>query len=375
MTNWSDPLAELSDIPTDFAHAGGEAMFARHGQEYVIHVRNVPGVGFCIDRINDDDLGNAPIPISRFVQQELLKLPRLARQIQRALDASRKLRPTPYIDGPAHAMVGGKTVQWSEARQELQRVIAEFEPGATRLVQLVARAGQGKTVLLEEIAVNCAQAYRPDPSPSPLVLVVDLLGRYVGSIDDAIAGALNNTYLSPGMSQRDVVYCMQQNWLVLALDGFDELAARIGARDAFLRISDLVDQLKASGTVVLSARDSFFELHRISASIRTYLQPKNGTYDTWEIVLDKWSRKQGVEVFRGINSGDPDGAFTQLLNAFSNDEDLVLQPFFLTRLAQLWMNGERFEAAKGLPEGLGRFKYVIEAFVSREVQRRCPVAC
>src|SRR5207244_1754248 len=115
----------------------------------------------------------------------------------------------------------GKAVQvWPDSAEGLRQHLNEKEAGTTRFVQLMAPAGQGKTVLLEQIALENARTYQPDEYPVPLLLPVDLLGRYVGTIDDAIAGSLNNTYTFPSLTQRDVVECIRHGWLILALDGF-----------------------------------------------------------------------------------------------------------------------------------------------------------
>jgi len=365
MPEWIDTLKELSDDPENFEFEGGLASLSRHGTDYLLELKTIPGAGVCVMRVNDNPQEH-PTPIDLFVQQHFLELPRLARQIQRTLDAARKLRPAVFVDGPARLNQGKEEINWPHAWQGMNTFLAEAEPGSTRLVQLMAAAGQGKTVLLEELAAIAAQGYRPESFPRPLVLVVDLLGRYVGNIDDAIAGSLNNTYLFPSLTQKDVMFCIRRQWLQLALDGFDELVARIGARDAFLRISDLVDQLGGSGSIILSARESFFELYQITASIRTYLQPKVGTYATAVVTLMPWSEPQGREVFTGLRSKDPLKDLTDLISAFDNDTKLVLQPFFLTRLAELWVKGERFPGARGQPSELARTRFIIESFVGRE---------
>ncbi|HSE59336.1 MAG TPA: hypothetical protein VLA99_11590, partial [Nitrospiraceae bacterium] len=242
--------------------------------------------------------------------------------------------------------------------------------GTTTVIQLMAPAGQGKTVLLEETALQFARSYTPEIYPTPMLLTVDLLGRYVGTVDDAIAGSLNNTYTFPGLTQRDVVQCIRRRWLILALDGFDELVARVGVRDSFQRITELLDQLRGAGTIILSARESFFELFQITAAIRSYLQPKQGSYTTTEIRLLPWNTTQGEAVFQSLGSIDPKTDLKALMQTFDGDTDIVLHPFFLTRLANLWTKGERFQAVGKEPDTLARTKYVIETFIDRESREK-----
>jgi len=365
MDEWDSVLKELADDPSDYQREGGLVVISRQGTEHELTLKHVAGLGMAVAR-RDNGGAETFVPISTFVQRDLLALPRLARQITKVLDRSTAGRPTLYVESSADAAVGTARTRWEAVSTALGASLTQTEPGATTIVQLMAAAGQGKTVLLERLAQRSALAYQPDEHPVPLILPVDLLGRYVGTIDDAIAGSLNNTYFFPGLSQRDVALCVRKHWLVLALDGFDELVARIGSRDAFLRITELLDQLQRDGAIVLSARETFFELYQITTAIRSYLQPKTGSYVSFSVRLAPWSRSQGIEVFTLLRSKSPAADLDELLSAFGGDEDIVLHPFFLTRLAELWQKGERFLGAGGKNDRLARTEYVIDTFIGRE---------
>ncbi len=372
MNEWDALLRQLSDDPDeDYEREGGTVILVRQGQQHLLNLKTVPGIGVAVevhDSANEVEL----IPVARYVQKELLGLPRLAGQIIRTLEkkvSDPHERPTPFVQGPAECLrYDGKEQQtWPVALNGLRDHLNEKEAGTTRFVLLMAPAGQGKTVLLEQIALDNARAYQPDSFPVPLLLPVDLLGRFVGSIADAIAGSLNNTYTFPSLTQRDVIECIRYGWLILALDGFDELVARVGPRDAFLAISNLLEQLAGSGAIVVSARETFFDLYQITAAIRTYLQPKGqGNYDISSVKLLPWAQQQGIKVFQNIGSTTPEADVDALYSVFERDDEIVFQPFFLTRLAKLWQEGERFGGAGALTGNLERIHYVIETFIQRE---------
>jgi hypothetical protein len=363
---WDKVLSLLADDPADYEREGNVATFVRQGRESLLSFREVPTAGLCIQKDGPPASGGNTIPVATFIQRDLLGLPRLAAQLVRTLERGQQGRPGRFVEGPA-SFLGEKDLEhWAKCGLELRKFLVQAEAGTTRVLQLMAPAGQGKTMLLENVAISLARAYQPDPFPTPILLPVDLLGRYVGTIDDAIAGSLNNTYLFPGLTQRDVNLAVQHRWLILALDGFDELVARVGVRDAFRRITDLLDQLDGSGTVILSARGSFFDLFQISSAIRTYLQPRRGAYTTATLQLLGWNDEQGVEFFDGLGSPSPEQDLRGLLAAFEQDREIVLQPFFLSRLAKLWSKGERFDGAGGLPSPIARAKFVIERFIERE---------
>jgi hypothetical protein len=233
-------LKDLSDDPSEYLREGGQVLMTRQGKEHAFTLNDSPGVGIVVqDPEKSEPQQN--IPLLRYVQQELLQLPRLASQIVKTIDRASSKRPTQYIEGSAEVTTGTSTQRWDETSSSFRKFLGEQELGTTRLIQLMAGAGQGKTVLLEQLAREPAASYQPDSYPAPFLLTVDLLGRYVGSVDDAIAGSLNNTYMFPSLTQRDVALCVrnrhqQRGGYLLTPKGAGIVAAACHEPDALRRI-------------------------------------------------------------------------------------------------------------------------------------------
>lgn len=368
MKEW-DPIFEaIADDPDDFERTGGTIALRRNGKDCVFTTVVVPQHGICVDEGE-----GKRTPLAAYIQRELLAIPHLQTQIVRTIERRRKEEKRSfYIEGSAeHEDPSSRRSQWEATSGQLMERLRVPEAGATHLIRLMAPAGVGKTSLLEECALLMAQQFIPGANPNPLLLHVDLLGRSVGTIEDAIAGSLNNQYSFAGLFQRQLEVCISQRWLVLALDGFDELVARVGVRDAFLRLSELIDRLDQAGTVIISARESFFDLHEIGAGMRSYLLAKGGSFTTSIVRLKSWTQNEATQVFSRVGSTSPAADFADLKQAFAGDEGIVCHPFFLTRLASLWQTGERFTSApKGRDAKLDRARYVIEAFVARETETK-----
>jgi len=353
-------LSALADRPSDVIYDEGTVLLRRHGEEFELSLREVTGIGLAI--VTGD---NEYEPVEAFCQKTFLGLQSIARNITERLEAEKKSRPGGFVEVEARLAHDETQENWEKASENFGGFLLTSKFGSTTLVELTARAGQGKTVLLSELALKFARQFSPTQSPVPILLPVDLLGRFVGSIDDAIAGELANRYLCPRLTQRDVIECLKRRWLILALDGFDELASRIGVREAFLRIGELGEQLEGKGTVIIAARDSFFEQFQVETAMAKYLQPRKGSYSRAFVELRPWSEKQGWSVFRSLGTEEPEAELKALVNTFRGDRELVFHPFFLTRLAALWKQGERFEEA-GVPGSLARTKYIVEKFIERE---------
>lgn len=185
-----DMLKELADSPNDYERQGGTVLFVRHGREYSLTLKDIAGLGLTVEMKNASGSGVEYEPLMVYIQKQILDLPRLSRLITKAIESSLRNRPGRYVDGPGQFDTGSTSVRWESVKPEFEKYLKISEPGTTKLIQLMAPAGQGKTMLIEQAALEFSKDYRPDVNPSPLVLPVDLLGRYVGNVDDAIAGSL-----------------------------------------------------------------------------------------------------------------------------------------------------------------------------------------
>ena len=367
---WKTSLQVLADSPDEFEDSGGAVTFTRQGQEIALTLRDIPGIGTAVIPKT-----GSPIPIAQYIQRDLLKLHILAGQINKSIEGaiSGSKTPTFFIEVPSNATNSeSRKIAWAATSFELERELTSPPSESTQIIELMAPAGFGKSFLLSHLAKNLATRYLPQDHPTPILLPVDLLGRHIGTLEDAIAGSLNNTYRFPGLSQTDVALCVRQRWLVLAFDGFDELVGRVGVRDAFNKLSQFVDQLEGCGSVIISARDGYFAQHEIMTGMNSYFMPSKGSHSTLEVALDYWTEKQGLEVFRRLGSPDPQKALNELLAEFDDDHTIVYHPYFLTNLAQLKINGQvPTEKLKSTNAGDARTKYLIELIIeNRETDRK-----
>lgn len=349
-------LKQFCDNPEEYERAGEVVQFIRRGRERVARLSRQAGVGVCIQ---DEDDEEVLLPVPVYIQRRLLDLPGLAKQIVRSLRDNPEIS-SHFIHGPAQ--LDGADVN---ATESLRGALMNPPIDATKIVLIMARAGQGKTVLLQNLALKQATDYTPESSPIPLLLNVDLVGRYVGTVVDAIAGTLNKSLMFP-MTHRDVMACIRMGWMGITLDGFDELTARIGPRDAFLRITELVTELQGQGVVFLSARDAFFEQYRIVHAIRSYLNPRSGNYDSSILKLGDWTEIQALELFTRLSVPSAREALSHIFGRFPGASDIVLQPFFLSRLAKLWLQGESFGDLSSGADEHTRVKFAIDAMLQRE---------
>jgi uncharacterized protein YjbI with pentapeptide repeats len=355
-------LSSAADSPDEYQRQGNVFELTRSGTEFPGELINRSELGVLVKEPSGEQT-----ELLVYLQKRLFRLDFLASQILKRLTEFEKGRVVPFIDSPAEITKPGRKPELvGEVYSHIRAEMLSTEFGATKLVTLMAPAGQGKTVLIQKTAIESVIEYSPTSNPMPIVLPVDLLGRNVGNIDDAIAGSLNNTYSVPLLRQRDVLTCLKRGWLALALDGFDELVARVGVSDAFTHVSNLVDDLEGAGIVLLSGRKSFFDTFEILQALGRFLRPIDGSYSTVGVQLLPWQETQALQVFDKLGFSDSKGEIDSLLKQFSGDTTIVFHPFFLTQLAKTMKEGFTVASSVG-NDSLGRAKWVIETFLRREL--------
>lgn len=361
-------IKAVADQPDDIIEDGQSIFFSRYGHDYVLETTYYAEHGLCARVGGDSD--TAYRPFASVIQQDILNLPILAQQVDkhftRIFSKLRDETSIGFIDGPAHwTDVDGNRKETPESLQFLvDSLDVKERPWSTRIIHLTAPAGFGKTILLNQAARTAANRYQPDPSPHPIIFPVDLLGRYIGTIDDAIAGSLNNTYRFPQLSQKDIAECVRRGWIILALDGFDELVARIGGRNAFGRLTELVDELAGDGNLILSARKSFFQLYQTVAATKSYLVPSEGGFYTEELELQEWGITQLREVCNAAGIESPDIA-ERIADQYP--QEIWSQPFFATRIVGL---SDSSESDGEEIAGSGSATVLLERLIEREAREK-----
>jgi|GEM_PF-3831109 len=134
---------------------------------------------------------------------------------------------------------------------------------ATQIVTLMGEAGAGKTHSLLRFALQSLSA--PDEGESPLVLYVSSSGKTANSLETLINDRVAETRL---IDRYGVLALCRAGLLILVVDGFDELLGFRSYDEPLRAIQPIIDQLRGSGTLVISARSSYAETRIVRDSIR-----------------------------------------------------------------------------------------------------------
>jgi len=274
-----------------------------------------------------------------------------------------------FVDGPAMLKMSfGET--HDSCLGLVRSECDSFYEFATKVTFVTADAGHGKTALLKEFQFTQAKRFLAGESKF-LFWHVDLQGRDLVRLPEAIMFDLAELRIS-GLFYSSILYLIKNKFIILAIDGFDELAAEIGGVSALGALSSLVSQMDGQGTLVAASRRTFFDTNdylKRTKYLKTTLSPD---CEFNELKLKNWNKKEVIE-YSSYFFDDPEKIYRELLVELHNENShpIITRPFLLSKTIQALQDGEYtpsefFSMVNNNQEGV---VVVVEAFTKREVNK------
>lgn len=239
--------------------------------------------------------------------------------------------------------------------QRSAKVLSE-PPGRTQMLFLKGDAGSGKTTLLREVAKEQARRFIGGQSDF-LYLYVSAQGRALSNLRDALSGELDD--LRAGFTRDAVPPLVRQGLVVPIIDGFDELLGAAGYGDAFGSLHQFLEQLDGRGTLIVSARSSFYDIEFLE---REPTDGKRSAYEIEPVTLLPWGDGEIFQYLahvRGLRTAkDEDRSAVDALS--DGDRELLAKPFF----ASLFK--EYVDSPAEYTSGVTLRDYLVGSYVRRE---------
>lgn len=228
------------------------------------------------------------------------------------------------------------------ALEELRQYVEGGSTEATRLLFVMAQAGQGKSSVLEQFSVDQAERYLQRQTER-IALYIDAQGRGLARLDEVIARQLNELQYMLGYGA--LVTLVREGLITLVVDGFDEL---IGSRgtfdDAFRSLSAFLEVLDGRGNIIAAGRSAYF-VQEYEA--RGRLLSDNLRYSLEQAFLKPWTQHdQETFVNRALDSVRlPEARKAEvraLFEQFQQDSqlrDLLSRPLFSRDLLLVLLDG------------------------------------
>lgn len=368
---------DLSQIISDLsAFADDDEDVAVDNTGALVLVRN--GVDISARLIEDVDHGllveidGQRVPYNRFLTHHLARLDVFAERL-----LAKRSAPPNFIDGPGRLDSARDDPQEAPAYSLLTEECRSGSPFATRVVFITADAGHGKTVLLRQHQNQQAEAFL-EGHASYLFWHVDLQGRQLVRLSEALMGDLGDLRVT-GLWMPAILKLIQMRAIVLAIDGFDELAAEQGSTDALGALAVLVRQLHGRGVVVAASRRTFFDTEDYLARAGLLRRTVATACEFDQISLQPWRRQEVLDFLsayhlNGKRIRQPQKMYDSLRVELGGNEHhpMLTRPFLVSQVARALTlyNTTPSQFIRGMDDPLKGVASLVEAFVQREVAEK-----
>ena len=139
----------------------------------------------------------------------------------------------------------------------------------TSVVYLTSDAGEGKTSLIDYLAVKQAEAFRAKQSDW-LLVPIPLGGRPFLRFDDVVVSALVNRLRFQLLYYDAFLELVRLGVLVPAFDGFEEMIVERSSAEAISALGNLVGRLRSAGTCLVAARKAYFDYPSFGSQARLF---------------------------------------------------------------------------------------------------------
>lgn len=354
-------IATFADDVDDIVYEGdGTIIFERMGKIYKIQLIQ-KGVGLAI-KYNGEEYS-----YKEFLAKELAHLELFAKKIQQKDD---ELEELSYVD-PDAVLVKVSGTQKGKALDVLRNECDQPAWLGARIVFVTADAGHGKSFLLKQFQRKQVKKYLENKSDY-IFWHIDLHGRELVRLNEAIMYELGDLRIT-GIYYNSIITLIKNGLIILAIDGFDELAAEKGGDVALGSLTNLVTELGGDGILVAASRRTFFNTQDYIQRAGLMNQKVSADCEFDEIRLQNWQEKQCVD-YLNIYYHDGQKEFDSLKNLFrsSASHPLLERPFLFTKIVSFAKNDKKtpFEfVSHGGENDLDSINNIIGAFVRREVTK------
>ena len=232
----------------------------------------------------------ASMPATRWIYKDLAKLELLARRI---VDL---VHPPKHFVSPCGTLVDGVDVDpdgteqlVEDASGTLRAVLGQPLAGTTSVLYLTSEAGEGKTSLIAQVAVQQAQAYL-EKKADWLLLPVPLGGRPFLRLDDAVIAALVNQLKFPYWYYAGFIELVRLGAIVPAFDGYEEMIVDSRSQEARSAFRHLIGELESQGSILVAARRAFVDLSFGSQAGLWRAETPSQDVQLRRLVLNRWDR-------------------------------------------------------------------------------------
>lgn len=244
-------LRKFADDPEDVLEERNRIEGLINGENITLTLsENEDGVLMC------EEPDSHKMKVRAWIEKRLARLRDLAERILQIVEEDSKFIPVPS-DFDSLDREGGK-VSVSKTTDDLFDKLKNVGGWSTEVFYLLSEAGEGKTWIMFKLARLVAEKYLAGEIHF-LFLPVGLDGRPFLRFDEVVIGVLTQKYRFRRFYYETIVELAKWGFLVLGLDGFEEMTVEGKENAVISSLGDLLQQHDSKGSLVISARRAFYD--------------------------------------------------------------------------------------------------------------------
>ena len=265
------------------------------------------------------------MPAATWIVRRLARVPLLADRI------CSYVKPPDYFVPPSGRFLdqldenpSGQDVFRADVADAMTETLDLRPAGTTSVLYLTSDAGEGKTSLINHLAVRQAEAYKAKQSDW-LLVPVPLGGRTFLRFDDVVVSALVNRLRFQLLYYDAFLELVRLGVLVPAFDGFEEMIVESSSGEAISALGNLVSKLRSAGTLLVAARKAYFDYPNFGSQARLFdTIGSDGDVAFGRLSLDRWNRNTFTRYADKRRVTDPNDLYTVVSERLGDTQHPVL---------------------------------------------------
>lgn len=186
---------------------------------------------------------------------------------------------------------GAEQVDLPDATKSLYEKLSSPSSFETSVYYLTADAGEGKSVVMWQLAKCAAQNYIANKQ-NWLFVPIELGGRPYMRLDEIILGTLAKAFRYTHCYLESFFQLLRRGRIVLGLDGFEESFVQGADGDVVSCLASLLKSMDSQGQLVFSSRTAYYAHSRMRAQSQYSEVFKDFDISFYEMRLKRWGKVQ-----------------------------------------------------------------------------------
>ena len=363
-------INEFKSVVTTFADPGTDLLFEK--SQIVISV-NGDLIDASISTKNGDvfvDEGTGQEPASKWILNRLARLPLLATRLLSSVV------PTEFFVSPSASLLATLEIRPNEslvttdnALTSTLEALNDRSALETMVLYITSDAGEGKTSLINQLALTQAKLYT-ESKTDWLLVPIPLGGRHFLRFDDITIGALQNRYRFPFLYYNSFMALVKMGVIVPAFDGFEEMFVESSSGEALSAMGILVGSLESRGAMVVAARKAYFEFENLRTQERLVDTIRSHSVGFGKLELRRWAKPQFINYCRKRGIKNAEELYRRVSERLTPNHALLTRAVLVKSLVDVATSSSSLDALleQLQKSGADFFSIFVQSLVEREAK-------